>query len=102
MTNFRAVLTFAVIGTLLGIVFATLSAETILTTGLCGFSNDVQINRPCLDTVHQATSGLIRYQLYGGLAGTVVGIAAGVFFSIRRKKKLAASAPAEPAVAPKP
>jgi hypothetical protein len=102
MSNFRAVLIFVLVGALLGIVIGTLSAETILTNGLCGFSNDVQINRPCLDTVRQATSGLIRYQLYGGLSGTVLGIAAGVFFSLRRKKKKSLDAPSEPVDAPKP
>ncbi len=91
MSNFRAILTFAVVGTLIGIVIATLTAPAILTNGLCGFSNDVQITRPCLDTVEKATRGLIQYQLYGGLGGTVLGIAAGVFFSLRRKKKAAAA-----------
>ncbi|MBS1152059.1 MAG: hypothetical protein H6Q89_3757 [Myxococcaceae bacterium] len=98
MSNFRAVLTFAVIGTLLGIVFATLAAPTILSNGLCGFSSDTQIQRPCLDTVQQATGGLIRYQLYGALAGTVVGLAAGIFFNVKRKKAPAAA----PAAGPKP
>ena len=101
MSNFRALLTFAVIGTLLGIVIATVSAPTLISNGLCGFSSDTQIQRPCLDTVAQATSRLISYQLYGGLGGTVVGIAAGIFFSVRRKKK-SADAPAAPVVAPKP
>ena len=100
MSNFRAVLTFAVIGTLLGIVTGTLVAPALLTNGLCGFTTDVQVNRPCLDTVQQATSGLIRYQLYGAIAGTVLGIAGGVFFSVKRKKP--ATAPAAPASAPKP
>lgn len=98
MSNFRAVLTFAVIGTLLGIVVGTLIAPTILTNGLCGFSSDVQINRPCLATVQEATSGLIRYQLYGGVGGTLLGIAAGVFFSVKRKKTPVDA----PAAAPKP
>lgn len=91
MSNFRAVLTFAVIGTLLGIVVGTLAAPSILTGGMCGFTNDTQLNRPCIDTVQQATSGLIRYQLYSGLGGTVLGIAAGVFFSVKRKKPAAQS-----------
>ncbi|GEM_PF-3340366 len=98
MSNFRAVLTFAVVGTLIGIVLGTLTAPAMLTNGLCGFSNDIQLNRPCLDTVQKATSGLISYQLYGGLGGTVLGIAVGVFFSVRRKKKAtAASSPVAPA-----
>jgi hypothetical protein len=101
MSNFRAVLTFAVIGTLLGIVIATLAAPSILSSSLCGFSNDALNQRPCLDTVQQATSGLIRYQLYGGVAGTVLGIAAGIFFNVKRKKAPPA-APAAPAAAPKP
>ena len=98
MSNFRAVLTFAVIGTLVGIVIATLSAPSLISNGLCGFTNDAVLQRPCLDTVQQATSKLISYQLYGGLAGTVVGIAGGIFFSARRKKKPADA----PAAAPKP
>ena len=98
MSNFRAILTFAVCGTLLGIVFATLSASSILTGSMCGFTNDNQLMRGCIDTVQQTTSGLIRYQLYGGAAGAVVGIAAGVFFSVRRKKAGAAGTP--PAVPP--
>ena len=98
MSNFRAVLTFAVIGTLLGIVIATLSAPTLISNGLCGFSSDTQIQRPCLDTVQQATGKLISYQLYGGVAGTVAGIAAGIFFNVRRKKKPADA----PVVALKP
>ncbi len=101
MTNFRAVLLFAVIGTLLGIVVGTLAAPKMLTSSLCGFSNDAQINRPCLDTVERATSGLISSQLWGGLVGTAIGIGGGVFFSVRRKKK-AADAPAAPSSAPKP
>ncbi len=101
MSNFRAVVTFAVIGTLLGIVLATLSAPTLITNGLCGFSSDGQLQRPCLDTVQQATSRLISYQLYGALGGTVIGLAAGAFFSLRRKKKLV-DAPLPPDVAPKP
>lgn len=94
MSNFRTVLTFAVCGTLLGIVLATVSAPSILTGSMCGFTNDNQLMRGCIDTVQHATSGLIRYQLYGGAAGAVAGIAAGVFFSVRRKKKDAAAATA--------
>lgn len=99
MSNFRAVLTFAVCGTLLGIVLATLSASSILTGSMCGFTNDNQLMRGCIDTVQQTTSGLIRYQLYGGAAGAIVGVAAGVFFSVRRKKKDAGAAAAPPPAA---
>lgn len=99
MSNFRAVLTFAVIGTLLGIIFATLASPTLLSNSLCGYTTDALLQRPCLDTVAQATSGLIRYQLYGAIAGTVFGIGAGIFFNVRRTKKVAASAST---VAPKP
>ncbi len=99
MSNFRAVLTFAVCGTLLGIVLATLSASSILTGSMCGFTNDNQLMRGCIDTVQQTTSGLIRYQLYGGAAGAIVGVAAGVFFSVRRKKKDDGAAAAPPPAA---
>ena len=101
MSNFRAVLTFAVIGTLLGIIFATLVAPTLLANTECGMGGNADLQSSCLKTVQNATSGLIRYQLYGGLAGTVFGIAAGLFFNSKRKKKLAVE-PAAPAVAPKP
>ena len=99
MSNFRAVLTFAAVGALLGIVIATLVAPTFISNGLCGFSTDVQLQRPCLDTVQQATSRLIWDQVYGGAAGIVAGIASGIFFSVRRKKQAAADAPA---LSPKP
>lgn len=100
MSNFRAVLLFAVIGTLLGIVLATLSSPALISNSLCGFTNDAAVQRPCLDTVAQATSGLIHSQLYGGLAGTVLGLGAGIFFNVRRKKKLPAASAST--VAPKP
>ena len=96
MSNFRAVLTFAVIGTLLGIIAATLSSPSILSTELCGFGANVKLASACLDTVGAATGGLVRYQLYGGLGGTVLGIIAGIFFSVRRAKKAGAAAPALP------
>ena len=100
MSNFRAALTFAIAGTLLGIIVGSLIAPSILTGSMCGFTNDVQLNRPCIDTVQQATAGLVRYQLYGGVVGTVVGLAAGIFFSVKRKKPAAAASTVD-ASAPK-
>jgi hypothetical protein len=87
MSNFRAVLLFAVIGTLLGIVVATLAAPSLMSTELCGFGANVKLASPCTDTVAAATAGLIRYQLIGAAAGTIGGIALGIFFNVRRGKK---------------
>lgn len=98
MSHFRAVLTFAVVGTLLGIVAATLGAPSILASQLCGFGSTIQLNSACNQTVETATAGLIRYQLYGGLGGTVLGMIAGIVFTVRRGKKApdAVSAPVVP------
>jgi hypothetical protein len=93
MSNFRAVLTFAVTGALLGIIVATLASPSVISSQLCGFTSDVQIQRPCLNTVQSATSTLIHTQLYGGAGGLALGIAAGVFFSVRRGKKASSAAP---------
>ena len=99
MTNFRAVLTFAVIGTLLGIVAATFAAPSLMSTELCGYGANVKLASSCIETVQAATTGLVHYQLYGALGGTVLGIAAGIFFSVRRAKKATAADSA--AAAPK-
>lgn len=88
VTLFRLVLTFAVVGTLLGILFATLGYPSYLSSELCGFGGaSAALASPCKDTVERATSALIHAQINGGGLGAVVGIAGGVGFSIWRRRR---------------
>lgn len=87
---FRVVLTFAVVGTLLGILFATLGYPSYLSSELCGFGGASNaLAAPCKDTVERATTALIHAQLNFAGLGALVGIAGGVAFSIWRRRRAA-------------
>lgn len=94
MSLARLLLTFAVVGTLLGFLAATLVYPGYLNSQLCGFGGDKSLSSPCKDTVEKATHALVRAQLNGGGAGAVVGLVAGVgFFVWRRRRARPASPP---------
>jgi hypothetical protein len=95
MTLWRIVLTSSVVGTLLGILIATLGYPAYLSSQLCGFGGASNaLASPCKDTVERATSALISAQLNGGGLGAVLGIAGGVglWFWLRRRAKKASAA----------
>lgn len=97
------VLTFAVVGTLLGIFGATFIYPSYLSSELCGFGGGEALAAPCKETVERATSLLIHAQLNGGGAGAVLGIAGGVALSIwRRRRAKKASAAGSTSSAPPP
>ncbi len=104
MTFFRAVLTFAVVGTLLGILVATLVYPSYLSSELCGFGGaSAALAAPCKDTVDRATAALIHAQLNGAGIGAVMGIGVGVAFSVwRRQRAKKASGAGSSASAPPP
>ncbi len=104
MTVWRVVLTFAVVGTLLGILLATLVYPAYLSSELCGFgSGAANLAAPCKDTVDRATTALIHAQLNGAGLGAVLGIAAGGGFSFwRRRRAKKASAAGSTSSAPPP
>ena len=104
MTLWRLVLTFAVVGTLLGILLATLFYPSLLSSELCGFGGSANaLAAPCKDTVERATSALIHAQLNGAGAGAVFGIAGGLGFSFwRRQRARKASGAGSTSSAPPP
>ena len=97
---FRTLLTFAVVGTLVGIVLATLAAPSFIRADLCGFTADQQTSRPCLNTVQDSTSRLITAQRTGGAVGTGVGVGLGAFFIVWRKRRAAAKGQLPPDAKP--
>jgi hypothetical protein len=94
VTIWRVVLTFAVVGTLLGILFATLVYPAYLSSELCGFGGGAaNLAAPCKDTVERATSALIHAQLNGAGLGAVLGIAGGAGFSFWRRQRAKKASP---------
>jgi hypothetical protein len=104
VTTFRLVLTFAVVGTLLGIFFATFVYPTYLSSELCGFGGgSATLAAPCKDTVERATNALIHAQLNGAGLGSLLGALGGAGFSFwRRRRAKKASAAGSTASAPPP
>lgn len=91
MATFRALVISALLGALAGIVLATLAADSLISTELCGLTSDTLTSRPCLDTVHQAVARVIRTQEWGALLGAIVGFVGGILW-VRRKSAKAAEA----------
>ncbi|NLE46994.1 MAG: hypothetical protein GX614_01185 [Sandaracinaceae bacterium] len=84
MTAFlRPILIFVLVFMLLGIFVASYFGPLWLETSLCGFTQDMLTDRPCKQTVIDATSALIRYQLYGMGVGASSGLILGVIFAMR-------------------
>lgn len=90
MAQARTVLLFVFAFALIGIALGTLLAPTVLSAELCGFTSDVTTSRPCVQTVRDATSGLLRHQGYGALGGAIIGLGTGVFVIVRSRKNAAA------------
>lgn len=102
MSALRAVITSMLAFTLLGIVLGTLLAPKVLSAELCGFTDDASTSRPCIQTVRDATSGLLRYQGYSAAGGAVVGMIVGIAFAASGRKKKQAAAQTATKTAEKP
>ncbi len=87
MANVRTVLVFVFAFALLGIVLGTVLAPTVLSAELCGFTSDATTSRPCVQTVREATSGLLRYQGYSALGGGILGLGTGLFVVAKSRRK---------------
>jgi hypothetical protein len=87
MTALRPIITSMLAFTLLGIVLGTLLAPTVLSAKLCGYSQDTLTSRPCMQTVQEATTGLLQYQGYGAGGGATVGMIVGIIFAVKSRKK---------------
>lgn len=100
--SLRPIVIFVLVFMLLGIFAATYVGPMWLKTALCGFTQDTLTSRPCDQTVSDATSLLIRYQLYGMGAGAGFGLILGVIFTFRGRgdKKTEGQPPAAPPSAP--
>ena len=98
MATFRALVIASILGAFVGIVLATLAADSLISTELCGLTSDSLTSRPCLDTVHNAVARVIRTQQIGALIGAIIGLGAGIAW-VRRA---AARAKAAAGTAPKP
>lgn len=103
MAALRSVITAILAFTLLGIVLGTFLAPKVLSAELCGFTDDTMTSRPCVQTVQEATSGLLRYQAYSAAGGATLGLIVGLVFAVkgRNKKKADDAAAASSKPAPK-
>lgn len=99
MVQARTVLLFVFAFALIGIALGTLLAPTVLSAELCGFTSDVTTSRPCVQTVRDATAGLLRHQGYGALGGGIVGLVTGIVVVVRSRKNAAATPSSDPSSA---
>ncbi len=92
MVSFRAVLSFAVAGALLGILLVTFTGP-----GFIGWDNTAgNGNGMCICgiTARQGAETLIAYQMRGTAGGAVLGLIAGMAFLIIRRKRGTSAPPA--------
>lgn len=101
MSALRTVITSMLVFTLLGIVMSTFFGPKLLVANLCGITQDAMTSRPCVQTVEEATTSLVRYQLYGAGGGATMGLVIGIAFLVNGRKKHAPE-PAKPATQPTP
>lgn len=101
MDKLKTVLTFMLVGALVGNAVATLSAPPIL-----GWYNSTSLATQTMcnlpDVIHRVASQLIQAQLIGSGVGAVLFLVLGIAFIQSRAKKQQATPPAAPPAEPPP
>lgn len=91
MNFLRSVMNFVVGGALLGVLATTFAAPRLL-----AWDNTPAMGKAlcdCAETTRQTAARLVNAQLIGCGVGAIVGAAAGIAFTVSRRKKAAAATP---------